>query len=69
MHAKVEEHLVVKIYRGINIAKWHIDAPCVAHDKFRLHTGGIFSTLESGSGLINSTVKKKHDSRGFTEED
>ena len=41
LQATIEEHLIVWIDKGINLAKWRIDASFAVHDDFTSHTRAI----------------------------
>ena len=62
LHATMEEHLVVRIDRGLNITKWNIDASFVANDDFWSYSGRILTILEYGGGVITSSVNQKLNS-------
>ena len=58
---------MVRIDKGTNLEKWHIDASFVVHDDFRSYTCGIL-TIPSKCGALNTaSLKQKLNSHSYTE--
>lgn len=63
----LEEHLVIKIDEGFNMARWFVDASYAVHPDFKSHTGGCLFLGEKGGAMVNLSQKQKLNTRSSTE--
>lgn len=62
LKATIDKHLIVRVDKGFNLAKWHIDASFALHENFRSHTSGILTMSSKGACLNTASLKQKFNS-------
>ena len=61
------DHLVVRINKGFNVAKWYADAAFAVHPDFKLHSGGRLLLSDKGDTVVSMSQKQKLNTHSSTE--
>ena len=63
----MDDHLIIRIDKGFNIAKWYADIAFAVHPDFKSHSGGCLLLSEMGGTVVNMSQKQKLNTRSSTE--